>query len=211
MFVVIIFAGSLSVIFNYNKTQVAQNILKNDKTPSVFLSFEKIVTRESRCKGESGKSVLLRLNNNTENPLNVGANFSSALADLITKPYYLPDTTEVIALNSNSEVSLCYEVEGTYVKGKNDVIKKTSAPKRDPFCSCSWLSDGKELSHPSNIGVWVLPNESIIFSVPLKFLSQNLKIYTEFHYFWEFNNGKLNYFEPSHKVYFYYYDLPEGT
>src|SRR5205085_2690623 len=129
---------------------------------------------------------------------------------VVGESFRLPDGASARTLVSGSEVELCYDVEGIYKQRGSEVPKRAEAPSReDPYCSCSYLSNGKDVEYPQNIGFWIRPKEFIKFAVPLKFLSENLKVSTEFNYPWEFEKGRLRHNEPKHRVYFYYFDMPD--
>jgi hypothetical protein len=203
------------LIFNINLNNCLSQILTDKKEkaqfPSVFLTYDSQVKRDSRCSGEGGEQVILQLHNNTDSYINVNANFNAGLSSNILDetPFKLLDEADAKMLKSGSDVELCYEVEGVYNRRGYQKRKKFTPPKReDVACSCSYISDLKQIPYPERVGYWIKPKEFIKFGVPLKFITKNMKIYTEFNYLWEFEDGELRYNEPRHRVYFYYSDMP---
>lgn len=202
---------SMMVLFAVSKNTFGQAVQKEDiKMPSIYLSYDSKAVRKSRCKGEEGEHVILQLHNNTDTYINVSADYNAGSeSSIVGDSFKLSDGTFAKSLNSGSEVELCYDVDGLYKQKGYDIPKRIEAPKRAvPYCSCSFLSNGKDVEYPQNIGYWIKPKEYIKFGVPVRFLSENLKVYTEFSYPWEFENGKLKSSEPRHRVYFYYFDMP---
>ncbi|MBS1792971.1 MAG: hypothetical protein JSS81_03910 [Acidobacteria bacterium] len=201
-----------SFFISNSHSQILTEKEKNPQMPSIFLSYDSQAKRDSRCLGEGGDQVILQLHNNTDNYINVNANWDVTLSPNILDEtaFKLPDGTNAKTLKSGSDVELCYEVEGVFNRRSDKRSKKFTPPKREvPACGCSYISDLKQIPYPERVGYWIKPKEFIKFGVPLKFLGKNMKIYTEFNYLWEFENGELRYNEPRHRVYFYYSDMPD--
>jgi hypothetical protein len=191
--------------------QILRTKKPDPKMPSVYLSYDSQVRKDSRCPQESGDQIILQLHNNTSDYINIYANFSVDLADTIIdeKSVKLLDGSNAKTLRTGSEVDACFDVEGIYDRRSDQKHVRFTVPKRDDYaCTCSFISDLKSTPWPQRVGYWIEPGEFVKFAVPRKFLGRNMKVYTEFNYLWEFEKGELRDNEPRHRVYFYYSDMP---
>ena len=198
------------LIYNSPPKIGAQSLKRIDRDrPSVYLKYDMVASRPSRCAGEGGKQVILQLHNNTNTSINVGANFAAGLESIIVEPIELPDGGFGKMLKNESEVELCYDQEALYIQNSYNKPKQARLPPRPSLaCSCIYRSNGKKPDYPFNIGFWIKPGEFVRFAIPQKFISQKFKVFTEFSYPWEFGEGQRRLNEPRHRVYFYHSDLP---
>src|SRR5690606_40239677 len=65
------------------------------------------------------------------------------------------------------------------------------------------------IQSPYESGFWIKPKTFIRFRAPSRLLEENLKLYTVISYSWEFDKGMLRRGEPRHRIYVYYFELPE--
>jgi len=75
------------------------------------------------------------------------------------------------------------------------------------------LQDGHtipQLARPDSGSInWIAPRESVYFSVPFRFLRDDLQISVNFKYEWEMDEHGLFETSPEHKVFFRGIDLPD--
>ncbi len=194
------------------------------KKPSVYVDFDRAVLAPELC---SLKDVTtrkdqalyrLKLYNNTTAPINVDA-LSGAFDPISGEDMPLTTTkgtNETFrALPKGGRVRLCYQAESiiTYEsrQGKSggletEIPVETQVPQIDFHCSCkSIMSDVRSFNSP---GLWIPSGSYVVFDVPQKYLSKNLKIFTLFNYEWEFERTNLSDGEPHHQVYFYSSNIP---
>lgn len=189
--------------------QVVQVLDK--KLPSVYLVYERI--SDERLENNKNADIVLRLHNNTSVSINVSANFDTNSASAIEDgTFELFDGSRGTLLKPGSEVELCYDAEGLFVqKGYSRPKKKSNPEVTDLRNSCSYRSNGKGVDEPHSMGYWIRSKEFIRFKVPRQLLNEDLKVYTEFSYPWEFENGRLKRNEPKHRVYFFFFDVPTAS
>lgn len=173
--------------------------------PSVYLSFERIGPRKPRFRTEQGEGIWLRLHNNTATHIFLYANAprGSTTQENEGGPILLKDSMEVEA---------CYDVDGvpdqkassTGKEVKLEVPFRVAAPAQSPFTSCNWrIVPTRRLRKLA-----LEPGKSVLLSVPRNFLKRGLRISTEFSYAWEARDGYVEELEPTHLVYFSYFQLP---
>lgn len=203
--------GLLYVFLSLNPFSFGQTPGIHDRNlPSVYLAYDSKTRVATKNDSKKLEYVVLQIHNNTTVNINVAANFDARLASDIEDGYFeLSGGHRGVFLKSGSEVELCFDAEGLFVQKGYSIPRKIENPKiTDLRNSCSFRSNGKDRASPFESGYWIKPNEFVKFRVPARLLGQNLKVYTEFSYPWEFKNGMLKRNEPRHKVYFYYFDLP---
>lgn len=205
--------GVLAMLPLHAVTSFGQVIQTIDKTkPSVYLAYDDAVEEKSENTTRQ-QYVVLQLHNNTTVNINVGANFGVDLAPTIENgTFVLPDKSYGRLLKAGSEVELCYDAEGLFVQRGYSFPKKTKNPViKDLRNSCLYRSNGKTVDAPYSMGYWIRSNEFVRFKVPTSLLAENLKVFTEFNYPWEFENSRLIRNEPKHRAYFFYFDVPEAA
>jgi hypothetical protein len=191
-----------------NASGQAVNLVEKE-LPSVYLKYDRTEDRESRCIGEGGKQVVLQLHNNTNTNINVGANFNIRFSSMYIGTGKTSDGTSIEFLRSGSDVELCYDVESLFTEKNYDLPKRRSTPtRRTPICSCTYRFNGGSVDQIFVKGFWIKPGTFIRFAVPERFLKNNYKVLTAFNYPWEYERGVLRQNEAQHRVYFYYFDLP---
>lgn len=203
--------GVLAMFQLHAITAFGQVVQIIDKTkPSVYLAYNDAV-EDKRENATKQQYVVLQLHNNTTVHINVGANFGVDLAPTIENgTFKLPDKSYGTLLKSGSEVELCYDAEGLFVQQGYSIPKKTKNPDiKDLRNSCFYRSNGKTVDAPYSMGYWIRPKDFVRFKVPASLLEENLKVFTEFNYPWEFENGRLIRNEPKHRAYFFYFDVPQ--
>lgn len=183
--------------------------------PSVFLQFEKFGEESSRASSAAPKFAFLRLTNNTILPIAVDANFDARVVK--SEPLTLSDGISVQAIPNMSVVEVCFDVDvipttgsiktnGGIVQG---IQSKSKNPAENDKTTCFWRNAWRADDFGNGERVWIRPEHSIVFGVPVDYLKDNLKVSALFSYEWEFENKKLNFEEPKHKVFFYGSDLPK--
>ena len=177
-----------------------------ESLPSVYIAYEASSNRASK-----NGTILFRLHNNTNMSINVSANFGIESASTIEDgSFELPNGGRGTLLKSGSEVELCYDAEGLFLQKGYSVPRKSPDPAITNLrFSCSYRSNGKRVDDPYSMGYWIRPKEFVRFRVPASLLREGSKIYTEFRYPWEFANGRVRLNEPKHRVYFFYFDIPD--
>jgi hypothetical protein len=191
--------------YSQEKTaSVSETKFQPDKSkPSVYITFERLGGNKPLVKSNEDNSerISLRLQNNTSLPLAVEADGEYTINTLLS--ITLSDGGKGYALPNGAEVEVCFEAEAMPQMTAED-FAKIKVPKQIPsYYSCKWT-----VKRRGRGNVWVLPGNSIVFSVPRDFLAKNLKIYTLFNYEWESENGQMKANEPQHQVFFYSTDLP---
>lgn len=192
--------------------------------PSVFLTFEKFGETKSKGSNTPTKVTFLKLHNNTIFPIAVDANFDTRF--LQSETLTLSDGTAVPTIPDNSLVEVCFdvdvipyttsievEIKNPDKRAKNGIVagmqRKKENPAENDKTTCFWRNAWKSDEFGDGDRIWIKPKQSFIFGVPSNYLEGNLKVSTLFSYEWEFSNGKLNFDEPKHKVYFYGSDVPK--
>jgi len=220
LFTLILSLFGLTLSFNYtdSKKGLDKGMVKNFKIdatkPSIFLEFENFgeIIREN--SNLPVKTVFLRLHNNTNFPIAVDANFDSKI--LQSEKLVLSDGNTVKTIPDKSLVDVCFDIDvipyTTSVEDKGKIISGVQLKKENPAendkTTCFWRNAWRGDEFGNGERIWIKPKQSIIFAVPKDYFKENLKVSTLFSYEWEFYDGKLNFDEPKHKVYFYGSDLP---
>ncbi len=193
--------------------------------PSVYISFESTVRSREQCSLKDIKtwkeqdSYRLRLQNNTSTPINVDS-LSGAFDPLSGEDMALVKTKGTKgqiydALPKGGKVRLCFQAESmiSYESKKEggsletEIPVEREVPKLDFFCSCkSQMSIDRAFNSK---GLWIPSGSYVLFDIPQKYLTKDLKIYTLFNYEWEFEKTDLSYNEPHHQVFFYSSNIPK--
>jgi hypothetical protein len=161
----------------------ASDVRISKNHPTVYLTLERVGTREPRRQGESSAGVWLRLHNNTRWRIKLQA-------------YGL---SSIFIEGDEKEVGLYYEVGSIPKSGSR--FREVGAPpvKEEPECPAPLLLYGDLRS-----GLELAPGQSVVFSVAREHLCKNLYVTVTFRYGWE-PYGE----EPEHRVRFYGSDVPE--
>lgn len=201
---VMLIIGASPVVFSATANSQGIQVL-DGRLPSVYLKYE------STPQSPKSTTVTLQLHNNMNININVAANFRADLAHEIEDGGF-----ETIGggggtfLRSGSLVELCYDAE---VFVRQDAYGKLSKIRKPEVTnvrySCSFRSSGKGVDAPYGIGYWIRPKQFVRFQIPRDLLRENVKVYTEFRLPWEFENGRISFNAPKHRVYFFYSDLPQ--
>lgn len=133
--------------------------------------------------------VRLRMYNNTDWGISVG---SDKLYYKTKKTVKLANGIEFYAMPNDEEVSLLYRVEKFALPSENVKIPKIA------------------YFHSYSIN-WIAAADSILFSVPIIYLKENLQVFVRFNYEWETNDkGVLLSKAPEHRVSFRGIDLDKS-
>lgn len=216
--VIIVLGSTIGFDFTNAQKNLDKGMVKdfkiNPSKPSVFLEFEKFGEIIPRTSNVPTKAAFLKLTNNTALPIAVDANFDTKL--LQSETLILSDGAAVKTIPNMSVVEVCFDVDvipsTTSTKANSSILMGAQSIKNNPAendkTTCFWRNTWRADEFGNGDRVWIKSKQSIIFSVPIEYLKENLKVSTLFSYEWEFNNGKLNFDEPKHKAYFYGSDLP---
>ncbi len=230
IFALILSLIGLTISFNLTTAQnkTDNSMVKDFKVditkPSVLLTFEKFGEVASKGSDIPIKVGFLKLFNNTIFPIAVDANFDTRI--LQSETLTLSNGTAVKTIPNNSLVEVCFDVDvipyttsiadknkNSDKKVKNSIIAGIQLKKENPAendkTTCFWRNGWRADEFGNGDRIWIKPNQSFVFSVPSDYLKDNLKVSALFSYEWEFNDGKLNFDEPKHKVYFYGSDIPK--
>src|SRR5690606_23533230 len=203
--------GAVLTLILLTQQTVAQGLqIADTDKPSVYIEIETGFKPARSRERSRMREIILRLHNNTNAPINVPANFNIEQASQIEDGVFsLPDGGSGTFLKAGSEVELCYDAEGLFVQKGYSAPRKTPDPLvADLRNSCSYRFNGKDIQSPYESGFWIKPKTFIRFRAPSRLLEENLKLYTVFSYSWEFDKGMLRRNEPRHKVYVFYFDVP---
>jgi hypothetical protein len=212
VFIVIAVAIMQETALSQSNSVVIKKIDANK--PSVFISFDSNVTSFEQCSRKEQDSYRLRLYNNTSVPINIDAGYGADEPVIMVKG---SNRENYKALPKAAKIRVCYQAESmiTYEskaeKGSltTEIPVEREVPKVDFYCSCkSQMSADRAFN---NKGLWIPSGSYVLFDVPRKYLSKELKIYTLFNYEWEFENTDLSYNEPHHQVFFYSSDIPKSS
>jgi len=102
------------------------------------------------------------------------------------------DGTGVLGLRDGIEVNGRYEVEELESPSSRRPAKKPDLGRIDVF-STSWLPPGR----------------SVIIAILKEHLNKGFAIYLPFNYEWETENRHVRGGEAQHRVYYYFWNLPE--
>lgn len=172
---------------------------------SVYLSFERLGDYEAPCGEEKRPGVWLRLNNNTKWAIFVEGRPAKETSKMIIS-FNLADGNPVRGVSDSTEMLLLFDIEAVS-QSRRMIPIEVPIPKQSPFCSYKWsLAEVRP-----NRGFWIAPGKSVLFSVPKDFLTDVLRINTQYNYEWESEGGQIKSFEPHHLVYFYGEDLPKNS
>jgi hypothetical protein len=185
-------------------------ILRLGDRPSVYLSYDGMAARsrttlrlaEGLPSAKTSNStdtksapnvVLLRLHNNTFWTI-VFPTESLYVGPAVTG-WRLCDGTGVLGLQEGIEVNGRYEVE--LLEDRKHPMREGSKGlidylRTDVFSS-SWLPSGR----------------SVVIAIPKEHLNKGFAIYIPFNYEWETVKGVVRGDEAQHRVYFYFWNLPE--
>lgn len=190
--------------------QRSQVLLSPDK-PSVYFSYDRMAARPktplrlAEAAPPSDKSeptdlkhanaVLLRLHNNTS--WTIGFPTESMYVGPAVTAWSLCDGTGVLGLRDGIEANARYEVE--LVEEDTAQTGGRSARgldlRRTDVASTSWLPPGR----------------AVIIAVLKEHLKRGLAIYLSFNYEWETEKRHVRGDEARHRVYFYFWNLPENV
>jgi hypothetical protein len=138
--------------------------------------------------------VLLRLHNNTS--WTIGFPTESMYVGPAVTAWSFCDGTGVLGLRDGIEANGRYELEllDDETTASSHSAKHLSLGRTDVF-STSWLPPGR----------------SVIVAVLKEHLKRGLAIYLPFNYEWETEKRHVRGDEAQHRVYFYFWNLPENV
>lgn len=136
---------------------------------------------------QDNKKVLLRMYNNTVWPIAVSADDLYYRTNKVVK---LANGKEFYAMPNDKIVSLQYEVDRFALPSKN--VKVPTIYRSDS----SWTN-------------WIASNDSILFSVPIEYLEEDLMVFVKLNYEWEVSKKGVIVSGPEHRVLFRGIDIPE--
>jgi len=139
--------------------------------------------------------VLLRLHNNTS--WTIGFPTESMYVGLAVTAWSFCDGTGVLGLRDGIEANGRYEVE---------VLKDERTPTGGRLTKQLGL-DRSDVSSTS----WLPPGRSVIIAVLREHLKRGFTIYLPFNYEWETEKRHVRGDEAQHRVYFYFWNLPENV
>jgi hypothetical protein len=138
---------------------------------------------------QKNQSIWLRLFNNTVWTITVG---SDELYYKTEKTVKLSNGLEFYAMPNNKDVSLRYNVERFALPAKK--VKVPIIEHSDSFYTN-----------------WIASNDSVLFSIPLKYLKEDLQISVKFNYEWEVSKKGTIVSGPEHRVLFRGIDTPDKS
>lgn len=127
------------------------------------------------------KKIYLRMFNNTIWNIDVTA-YESYFPT--KRPLILLNGAKVYAIPDDKEIPLQYYVQKDEMIGK----KKVKIPK--------------VVGYRTNGGGWIASQDSILFSVPMDYLQEGLKVSVNYNYEWEITKDGYTINDPEHRVYF---------
>ena len=163
----------------------SQNNSSEFKAEGQIESGKPTVYMEYICQDKN--KVSLRLHNNTVWTIAVS---SDRLYYRTNKVVKLANGKEFYTMPDNKEVSLQYGVEKYALPSENVKVPTVS---RNDATSKNWIASG----------------DSVLFSVPIEYLRQDLMVFVKFNYEWEVDKKGFIVIGPEHRLLFRGIDIPD--
>jgi hypothetical protein len=178
---------SLIIILLLHLTSFSQNENGELKVEGQMKSGKPTVYLEYVCQDK--KKVFLRMYNNTIWAIAVS---SDELYYRTKKTVKLSNGKEFYVIPNDKEISLQFKVDKFELPSKNVKLPKI-------------------VRNDTSFTNWIASDDSVLFSVPVEYLKEDLMISVSFNYEWEVSKKGIILSGPEHRVLFRGIDVPDKT